>query len=349
MRLSDFDFDYPETAVASEPAAPRDSARLLVARRGPGGPRREHRVFRDLPGLLEPGDCLVLNRTKVFPARLLGRKATGGKADLLLVRELEPGLWAALSSGLKPGMRLEFASGLSAAVESLDDEGQYVCRFCRTAILGFLQEHGLTPLPPYIRKARRSRGAAADGTAAGDGDRYQTVYARHQGSIAAPTAGLHFTEAVFSALKDRGVSTAWVTLHVGRGTFRPVEHEDPRQHRMLPEWYRVEAEDAAAVARARGEGRRVVAVGTTSTRTLETLAAGPGFSSAAEGWTDLFILPGHEFRAVGGLVTNFHLPRSTPILLAGAFLGREPLLEAYREAVSMGYRLFSFGDAMLIL
>ncbi|MBI5883040.1 MAG: tRNA preQ1(34) S-adenosylmethionine ribosyltransferase-isomerase QueA [Elusimicrobia bacterium] len=354
MRLSDFDFEYPEAQIAAEPADPRDSARLMVVRRPSGGKAAswEHRIFRDLPGLLEPGDCLVLNRTKVFPARLLGKKSTGGKADLLLVHELEPDLWAVLSSGLKTGMKLVFPGGLRATVEGLDDEGEYLCRFDRRGLMGFAESHGMAPLPPYIRKARRalrSHGAAEDAASAADLARYQTVYAREPGSIAAPTAGLHFTPAVFAALEARGVKTAWVTLHVGRGTFRPIEHDDPRSHRMLPEWYRMEEVDAVAVRAAKAEGRRVVAVGTTSTRTIETVARGPGSSSPAEGWTDLYIHPGHEFKAVTGLVTNFHLPRSTPLLLASAFLGRVDLMAAYRDAIGRGYRLFSFGDAMIIL
>ncbi|MBI5211723.1 MAG: tRNA preQ1(34) S-adenosylmethionine ribosyltransferase-isomerase QueA [Elusimicrobia bacterium] len=354
MRISDFDFEYPEELVAAYAVEPRDAARLLVVRRGSGA--REHRVFAELPGLLSPGDCLVLNRTRVLAARLLGRKATGGRADLLLVRELEPGRWAVLASGLKAGGRLEFAGGLEGTVESLDDDGQYVCRFSRPDIVEFLEAHGMAPLPPYILKRRRGLGRQAQGPGAPapsgaleDRSRYQTVYASQAGSIAAPTAGLHFTPEVLARLEGAGVIAARLTLHVGRGTFRPIEAADPADHRMLPEWYRMEAEDARAVASALAAGRRVVAVGTTSTRVLETLAASPRGLTAAEGWTDLYIRPGHAFKAVGGLVTNFHLPRSTPLMLAAAFLGRERLLAAYEEAVARRYRLFSLGDAMLIL
>lgn len=340
LPLSCFDFDYPEELVASSPANPRDSSRLLVVDRSDGTWR--HQVFRDLPGLLEPGDCLVLNETKVLPCRLKGKKATGGKAELLLVREREPGLWTALASGFKPRMRLDFPDELRGEVEALNAEGEYEIRFNRRDIAAYLEKHGLTPLPPYILK-RKSEGEE------GDAESYQTVYAQASGSIAAPTAGLHFTPRLLEELKVRGVRLAKVTLHVGRGTFRPIQSEDAREHRMLAESYRMEAAEAALVQAARDEGRRVIAVGTTSTRTLETLARQEGGFGAGRGETELYITPGHEWKLVSGLVTNFHLPRSTPLLLAAAFLGREKLLAAYREAIAQRYRLYSYGDAMLIL
>ncbi len=339
LPLSDFDYEAPDELIASAPAEPRDSARLLVIRRDADA--LEHAVFRDLPRFLRPGDCLVLNRTKVMPCRLLGRKSTGGKADLLLVRETGPAAWTALASGLKAGQALEFPGGMTARVEGLNEEGEYALTFAAADLRPYLAEHGLPPLPPYISKRRAASRA--------DAERYQTVYARDEGSIAAPTAGLHFTPELLERLRGGGVETAWVTLHVGRGTFRPITADDASRHRMLAERYEVEAAEAERMRAARARGGRLVAVGTTATRTLETLAAAPGGLDASSGESSLYIVPGHEFRAVDALITNFHLPRSTPLLLACAFAGRERLLAAYREAVARRYRLYSFGDATLLL
>lgn len=339
LPASDFDYEYPEELIASAPAEPRDSSRLLVLERATG--KLEHAVFRDLPRFLKAGDCLVLNRTKVLPCRLLGKKATGGKVDLLLVRELGPSTWSALSSGLKAGQELAFEGGMTARVEGLGPEGEYRIAFSTADVRPYLAERGLPPLPPYIAKKRvASREDAA---------RYQTVYARDEGSIAAPTAGLHFTPDVIERLLAGGVQIAWVTLHVGRGTFRPITAEDAAAHVMLSERYEMEAVEAAKLAAARARGGRLIAVGTTATRTLETLAARPEGLGPGSGETALYIMPGHRFLAVDALLTNFHLPRSTPIMLASAFAGRERLLAAYREAVSMRYRLFSFGDATLLV
>jgi S-adenosylmethionine:tRNA ribosyltransferase-isomerase len=272
----------------------------------------------------------------------LGKKATGGKAELLLVRELEPGLWSALATGLKAGMRLSFPGGASALVEGLSEDGEYLCRFDLCDLAAYLTEHGHAPLPPYILKRKRLPDTS-------DRARYQTVYAACEGSIAAPTAGLHFTERLLEELRVGGVRTARVILHVGRGTFRPVTAEDASRHPMLPEHYSMSQAQAELVAQALREGRRVVSVGTTSTRTLETLARQAGGFGPGEGWTSLYIFPGHEFRVLGGLITNFHLPKSTPLLLAAAFAGRERLLAAYQEAFRERYRLYSYGDAMLVL
>jgi S-adenosylmethionine:tRNA ribosyltransferase-isomerase len=340
LPVAAFDFDYPEDLIASVPAEPRDSARLLFIERRSGA--LEHRFFRDLPGLLKRGDCLVLNETKVFSCRLKGKKSTGGKADLLLVKELEPGLWAALASGFKKGMRLDFPGDLTGEVQKTNADGEYEIKFSRSDMRAYLERHGLTPLPPYILKRK-------GGSDATDVERYQTVYAQTSGSIAAPTAGLHFTPRLLEELKAAGVRIAKVTLHVGRGTFRPIQTEDARAHEMLAESYRMEACEAALVRAALEEGRRVVSVGTTSTRTLETLARQSGGFGPGSGETELYITPGHDWKAVSGLLTNFHLPRSTPLLLASAFLGREKLLAAYSEAVARRYRLYSYGDAMLIL
>ncbi|MEK7859625.1 MAG: tRNA preQ1(34) S-adenosylmethionine ribosyltransferase-isomerase QueA [Elusimicrobiota bacterium] len=342
MPASDFDFEYPEELIASVPAEPRDASRLLVVRRGTGA--WAHRNFRDLPEYLAPGDCVVLNRTKVFSCRLHGKKSTGGKADLLLVKELEPGRWCALASGFRAGMKLEFEGGLHATVETTNADGEYELTFDRPDIRAYLEKHGLPPLPPYILKKKKAQPDATP-----DAQRYQTVYAQDTGSIAAPTAGLHFTERLLTELRAKGVITAEATLHVGRGTFRPIQANDAALHIMLPEWYSLPAGPAEAIAAAKKAGRRVVSVGTTSTRTLETLARRPEGFGPGEGWTELYITPGFEFLAASSLITNFHLPRSTPLLLASAFLGREKLLAAYAEAIKERYRLYSYGDAMLIL
>ena len=339
LPIAEYDFPFPDELVASSPAEPRDSARLMVIARVSGAFR--HLNFRDLPSCLKPGDCLVVNETKVLACRLLGRKSTGGKAELTLVREIEPGLWSALASGLKAGMILFFLGEVHASIEGLTPEGEYLCRFDRADILNYLADHGHAPLPPYILKRKKVPDP-------GDLERYQTVYARESGSIAAPTAGLHFTPRLLGELKSLGVRCAKITLHVGRGTFRPITAEDARGHRMLAEFYRVDEAQAAKISRTLSEGGRVIAVGTTSTRVLETLARRPGGFGPGQGRTELYICPGHKFRIVSGLITNFHLPKSTPLLLAAAFLGREKLLASYREAFHRRYRLYSYGDAMLI-
>ncbi len=334
LRLEDFDFDYPESLIASEPASPRDSSRLLVL----GPSQMEHARFSDLPRYLKPGDCLVLNRTRVLQARLVGRKSTGGKAELLLVSELSAGRWTALSSNLKPGAVVELPGGRRLEVEGLDAEGQWVCRFDTKDVAGLLAEHGLPPLPPYILKRKGA-------TQEEDRSRYQTVYAREEGSIAAPTAGLHFTPGLLSRLREGGVRIAELVLHVGRGTFKPITTERIRDHRMLPERFEIPEAATRSIQEARGRGGRIVAVGTTSARSLETWAA----TGRAQGSTELFIAPGHAFKAMDAFITNFHLPRSTPLVLASAFAGRQRLLDAYRAAIADGYRLYSYGDAMLIL
>lgn len=387
FRLEAYDFEYPTEFIAKCPAEPRDSSRLLILDRKSGD--LAHRHFRDLPQYLKAGDCVVINRTKVWPARLVGRKSTGGKAELLLVREIEPGRWTALASGLRPGMRIHLAEDSTLDIESLNDEGEYVCRFSSADVLGLMSRIGMAPLPPYILKSRKlqprgvptnivagpSCGSPESMDRSADLDRYQTVYARDAGSIAAPTAGLHFTPELLGRLKAQGVRIAEIVLHVGRGTFKPVTAEDVREHRMLPEWYHVPTQALSAIQSTRQNGGRIVTVGTTATRTLETLAKRGELGSAPRikhenldedlgdsstlapkspgdgftGWTDLYIGPDHRFEAVNALITNFHLPRSSPLILAGAFAGRECLLAAYREAIVRGYRLYSYGDAMLIL
>ncbi len=339
LRTSDFDYELPPDRIAQEPAEPRDAARLMVLRRGDR--RIEHRIFRDLPQLLSPGDLLVMNDTRVMAARLFGvREDTGGRVELLLVRPAGPRRWVVLMRPLRsarPGRRFRFeARGgpLGATViERLPDE----------AVLEFDREidpaaEGQVPLPPYIRRFR------------GDPERYQTVYAREARSAAAPTAGLHFTPELLERVRGAGIETAFVTLDVGPGTFRPVTSEDPRQHRLDVERVTVPAPTAEAIARTRERGGRVVAVGTTVVRTLEHVALECGGEVRPyEGWTGLLILPGHRFQAVDALITNFHLPRSSLLMLVAALAGREFVLKAYRVAVAEGYRFYSFGDAMLIL
>ena len=338
-RLSDFDYELPEELIAQTPAAERDLSRLLHLR--PAGTRR-HRVFRDLPGLLQPGDLLVLNDTRVFPARLEGVRAGGGLSELLLLERLDSKRWRVLSRParkLRAGDRLSFGDGrLEAVVLSVEEEGKRIVEFRFEGDWdALLEELGTTPLPPYIDGAEDELTTRL---------RYQTVYARPSGSIAAPTAGLHFTEAMFEALRTRGVGVAFVTLHVGHATFQPIREEEIEEHRMGVERYLVPEETRERTAATRAAGRRVVAVGTTTVRALES-AALAGFRP---GWqeTDLFITPGFRFRVVSGLLTNFHLPKSSLLILVSAFGGRERILEAYREAVKERYRFYSFGDAMLL-
>jgi len=360
MLTSDFDFELPERLIAQTPPADRGASRLLVLHRGTGAV--EHRMFHNLAEYLRPGDTLVLNDTRVMPARLLGRKAdTGAKVELLLLVRLEGDRWEVLAKParkIRRGARLLFGAGngsatgevpdsspdgkplLAAVVEEEREAGLRVVRFEYEGVFQeLLDRAGQVPLPPYIREKLADPG------------RYQTVYARHAGSAAAPTAGLHFTEQFLTELQDQGVRLCRITLHVGLGTFRPVNAERVEDHRMHAEWYSVGEEAARLLNETRARGGRIVAVGTTSARTLETVALRfpEGAVEPCSGWTDIFIYPGHTFRMVDALLTNFHLPRSTLIMLVSAFAGREAVLAAYREAVRLEYRFFSFGDAMLIL
>lgn len=338
FRLESFDFEYPESLIASRPAEPRDSSRLLVIDRSKD--TIEHKTFRDIADYLRPGDAVVVNKSKVWPARLLGRKATGGKVDVLLVRELAPGRWACLSSDLKRDSRLEWDGGGAAQVERLNENGEWELAFSPSDVHALMAKQGLPPLPPYILKQRRTAPSDTPDLA-----RYQTVYAKEQGSIAAPTAGLHFTDSLVAAIQAKGVRWIELTLHVGIGTFKPVTASDVREHPMRAEWYSIDPASAGELARIRAGGGRIFSVGTTATRSLETFAA----TGRTEGWTELYIHPGFAFKQIDALVTNFHLPRSTPLVLACAFAGKERLIAAYKEAVARGYRLYSYGDATLIL
>ena len=342
MRTSDFDYTLPPELIAQTPMEPRDQSRLLVLDRSTG--TITHRaLFTAIADFLRQGDLLVLNDTRVLPARLRGTTAPqGADVELLLLRRLAPSLWRCMGRPgrrLRPGARLRFEGGgavLEASVLEVDAEGYRVVRLDGEEKLDLAGE---APLPPYIH------------TPLADPERYQTVYARASGSAAAPTAGLHFTPSLLERLAAQGVESAYVTLHIGPGTFRPVRAEDPREHVLDAEFFELGAEAAAAINRAKADGRRVVCVGTTAVRLLETVAArlpaGAPLAPGA-GWADLLVLPGHDFRVPDVLVTNFHLPRSTLLMLVAAFAGRVPVLRAYREAVERGYRFASFGDCMLI-
>ncbi len=337
--LSAFDYALPDELIAQHPLDDRAASRLLVLARSTG--IVTHRRFRDLPSLLEPGDLLVVNTSRVIPARLTGTRDNGRPAEVLLVHPEPDGSWLAMvhpGGKLKPGRVVRF--GADGEVEVLDVLGGGLRRVRFRGPAGpreLMVRHGTTPLPPYIRRA-------ADPA---DRERYQTVFAREDGSVAAPTAGLHFTGEILAAIRGRGVHLAEVLLHVGPGTFKPVDSGDLSAHAMHPEWYDVPAATAAAVAAARAEGRRVFAVGTTTARTLETAGAA-GAVQAGSGWTSLFIHPPYRFRVVDGLLTNFHLPRSTLLMLVAAFAGHAPTMAAYAEAVRERYRFYSYGDAMLI-
>jgi len=339
-----YDYELPESAIAQEPLADRSSSRLLVMDRVSGA--RQHRRFSDVPELLRAGDLLVVNETRVIPARLRARRPGGGKAEIFLVRALPDGRWLALvkpSARIKPGAEIALLDGAGdpaggAVVEESAADGLRAVRFPDGDVAGLIARAGEVPLPPYIRRSPEDA----------DRERYQTVFARVPGAVAAPTAGLHLTDPLIVRLREKGVGLSRLVLHVGPGTFRPVQVEDPQDHRVDAEWCSIPAETAAAVNQTRAQGGRVVAVGTTTTRSLEAAAARGLPLAAFEGFVDLYIHPPFEFRVVDALITNFHLPRSSLLLLVSAFAGREHVLAAYREAIAEGYRFYSYGDAMLI-
>ncbi|HVS21983.1 MAG TPA: tRNA preQ1(34) S-adenosylmethionine ribosyltransferase-isomerase QueA [Pyrinomonadaceae bacterium] len=344
MQLSDFDYELPEELIAQHPPAERDASRMLIVDRAKQD--WQDSEFASLPEQLRADDVLVVNNTRVFPARLVGERVpTGGAVKLLLLREIEPKMWSALTRParrLRNGTRIKFGdSKLEAEViESLDD-GVRMIRFESDQPLEqVIDEIGQTPLPPYIK---RRMGAFDE-----DSERYQTVYASERGAIAAPTAGLHFTPRVFEEIASRGVRVVEITLHVGYGTFEPVRVDDVSRHRVAPEWFSITDDAAQAINRARAAGGRVIAVGTTTTRALDSSSSSDGRINAGSGFTELTIVPGYEFRVVNALVTNFHLPRSSLLMLVSAFAGRELILAAYRHAVGKGYRFYSYGDSMLI-
>jgi len=340
-RTSDYDFELPNAQIAQQPLARRDASRLMVVDRGED--EISHRTFGDIVDLFAPGDVLVVNRTRVMRARLLGTRASGAPAEILLLKSLGDGRYEAMVSPggkLKPGRRVDIAPGLAAEILEVTERRTRIVRLESELPLDeAIERFGHIPLPPYIDRA----------DVPADAERYQTVFARESGSVAAPTAGLHFTPELLSRLEARGVARAEVLLHVGAGTFKPVEVDDPAQHVMHEEWYSVSAEAAALINARRSAGGKVWAVGTTSIRTLESAAADDGMVRAGEGETRIFIRPPYRFRAVDRVITNFHLPRSTLIMLVAAFAGYELTMRAYAEAVSMRYRFYSYGDAMAIV
>lgn len=338
QRLSDFDYDLPESLIAQEPSPVRDRSRLMILKRDTGG--IEHRIFYDIEHNLVPGDLLVLNNTKVFPCRLLARKPGGGKAEIFLLSENRRNLWDTLVKGaVSAGKRLNISPGIEAEIINGNEGGVRIVRFHGVNdVREVLSEIGKTPLPPYIKRDPFPR----------DRERYQTVYAVHEGAVAAPTAGLHFTEELLQRLKAKGIDFVTVTLHVGPGTFLPVRVDRIAEHRLLAERYFVPRDAAERINSAKGNGRRIIAVGTTSVRAIETVAAEDGTVTPGEGSSDLFIYPGYRFKVADGILTNFHLPKSTLLMLVSAFAGRETILSAYRAAVTERYRFYSYGDAMLI-
>ena len=339
MRKSDFYFDLPEELIAQTPLERRDSSRLLHLDKVTG--ELEHRHFYELLDYLREGDCMVFNDSRVLPARLIGSRPTGGSVELVLLRDLGEGRWECLirpGRKTRPGTEILFGNGeLKATVESVAEGGNRIVRFDYEGIfLEVLERLGKMPLPPYIKEELQ------------DSERYQTVYSREIGSAAAPTAGLHFTKELMEKIAAKGVKLCYVTLHVGLGTFRPVKAEEIEDHEMHSEFCIIPEETARIVSETKKKGGRVIAVGTTSCRTLESFAREDGSLPAASGWTNIFIYPGYTFKCVDALVTNFHLPESTLIMLVSALAGREHVLHAYEEAVKERYRFFSFGDAMFI-
>ena len=341
MKTSDFYYDLPQELIAQDPLEDRSSSRLLVLDKKTG--KTQHRIFKDIVEYLRPGDCLVINDTKVIPARLFGvKKDTGAKIEVLLLKRRENDIWETLvkpGKKAKPGTVIDFGDGIltGTVIETVDD-GNRLIQFSYEGIFEeILDRLGQMPLPPYITHQLK------------DKNRYQTVYAKNDGSAAAPTAGLHFTRELLKQVEDMGVKIAHVTLHVGLGTFRPVKVDDVEQHHMHSEFYMVEEDQAKLINDTKKNGGRVISVGTTSCRTLESATDENGILQAGSGWTEIFIYPGYHFKMIDGLITNFHLPESTLLMLVSALAGKEHIMAAYEEAVKERYRFFSFGDAMLIL
>lgn len=341
MDIKDFDYDLPEELIAQDPIEDRSSSRLLLLDKKTG--KTQDKIFRDIIDELNPGDCLVINNTKVIPARLMGVKEdTGAHIEVLLLKREQDDVWEVLvkpGKKAKPGTIITFGDGrLKAEVLEVVEDGNRKIRFSYQGIFEeILDELGQMPLPPYITHQLK------------DKNRYQTVYAKHTGSAAAPTAGLHFTPELLKEIEEKGIDIARVTLHVGLGTFRPVKVDEITDHHMHSEFYQVDEEAAKKINRAKDSGHRVICVGTTSCRTIESAADETGHLKPTSGWTEIFIYPGYKFKILDGLITNFHLPESTLIMLVSALAGREHVLAAYEEAVQERYRFFSFGDAMLII
>lgn len=338
MLTHDFYYELPEELIAQTALERRDKSRLMCLNKDSG--EIEHSTFVNIINMLNPGDCLVMNRSKVIPARLFGKKKSGGRLEVFLLRDLGEGIWECLvkpGKYARPGENIVFPEGLSGVVKEILPDGIRVIDFnCEGVFLEILDKIGQTPLPPYIKTKLENPA------------RYQTVYAKDPGSVAAPTAGLHFTEELLEKLKDKGVELAYITLHIGLGTFRPVYEENIENHKMHSEYFLIDEENAAKINKIKLKGGRIIAVGTTACRTLESAYNESGGISAETGSTDIFIYPGYEFKCIDALITNFHLPESTLIMLVSAFAGRDKILRAYNEAVKEKYRFFSFGDAMFI-
>ena len=341
MKVSDFNYELPKELIAQHPYDKRDEARLMLLNKKEE--KIEHKLFKDVIDYLNPGDCLVINNTKVIPARLYGKKDTGAKVEFLLLKRIENDTWEAMvrpGNKLKPGSKVIFGEGLlKATVDEILEGGNRKVTFEYNGIFNeILDEIGLMPLPPYITEASRE-----------DNEKYQTVYAKYDGSAAAPTAGLHFTEELLEKIKQKGVEIANVTLHVGIGTFRPVKVETVEEHEMHSEHYYIKKEDAEKINKAKLGGHRVIAVGTTSCRVLESVSDEKGLVKEVEGDTSIFIYPGYTFKCIDSLITNFHLPESTLIMLVSTLAGKDFIMKAYNEAVENKYKFFSFGDAMIII
>lgn len=340
MKVSDFNYELPEELIAQHPYDKRDEARLMVLDRKNN--KIENKIFKDVIDYLNPGDCLVINNTKVLPARLYGKKDTGANVEFLLLKRIEGDTWESMvrpGNKLKPGSKVEFGNGLlKAEVLEVLPGGNRKVKFEYKGIFNeILDQIGLMPLPPYITEKLK------------ENDKYQTVYAKYEGSSAAPTAGLHFTEELLEKIKEKGIEVANVTLHVGIGTFRPVKVENVEEHEMHSEHYYIKQEDVDKINNAKKNGKRVIAVGTTSCRVLESVADENGMMREVEGDTSIFIYPGYKFKCIDSLITNFHLPESTLIMLVSSLAGKDFVMEAYKKAVEDKYLFFSFGDAMIIL
>ena len=340
MELKEFYYDLPENLIAQVPIAKRDESRLMVLNRN--AQTIEHKIFKDIIDYLEPGDCLVRNNTKVIPARIYGKKETGANVEFLLLNNIEGDIWECIvrpGNKLHIGTKVIFGNGLlNAEILEVMEGGTRKVKFIYKGIFNeILDQIGLMPLPPYIHEELKEK------------DRYQTVYAKYQGSAAAPTAGLHFTNELLEKLQEKGVQIANVTLHVGIGTFRPVKVEKIEEHHMHTEHYYIKKEDADKINEAKKNGKRIISVGTTSCRVLESIADEKGFVKETEGDTSIFIYPGYKFKCIDALITNFHLPESTLLMLVSALAGKDYIMKAYKEAVKNKYRFFSFGDAMFII
>lgn len=341
MRLEDFYYELPEELIAQEPLSQRSMSKLMVLDRARG--RVEHKKFKDIVNYLEAGDCLILNDTRVIPARLLGkRKDTGGKIEFVLLKRRKDNIWEVIlkpGRKAKPGSKFVFGDGiLEAEILEIIEDGNRLVRFRFEGVFEqILDKIGIMPLPPYITREME------------DYERYQTVYSRSKGSSAAPTAGLHFTDELLESIRRKNISVVFITLHIGLGTFRPVKVKNIEEHRMHSEYFCINENTCKVINETRKRGGRIIAVGTTSTRVLETVGNENGFVNPKEGYTDIFIYPGYKFKVVDALITNFHLPGSTLIILVSAFAGRENIMEAYKIAIKEKYRFFSFGDSMLIL